>query len=283
MMMSWRDAVDLTRLNRPVGIYLVLWPTLWGLWLAAEGVPPIWVLIVFVLGTVLMRSAGCVINDYADRHFDGHVARTCDRPLATGRVSEKQALGLFVLLGVLAFALVLTLNGLTIALSLVGLGLSALYPFMKRHTHWPQLFLGAAFAWAIPMSFSAVQAQVPVVAWWVYATTLVWALIYDTAYAIYDKPDDLKVGIKSTAVLFGDYVRPAIFMFQLLMLAGLVAIGWVFELGWAYAISVVIAAGLMGYHQILLGKGQASSAFQAFLHNHWIGAVIWLGLVVAYL
>ncbi|MDR9498756.1 MAG: 4-hydroxybenzoate octaprenyltransferase [Hydrogenovibrio sp.] len=280
--MRWRDALDLTRLNRPVGIYLVLWPTLWGLWLAAEGLPPWWVLAVFVLGTVLMRSAGCVINDYADRHFDGHVARTCQRPLATGRVTEPQALGLFALLGVLAFALVLTLNPLTIALSLVALGLAALYPFMKRHTYWPQVFLGAAFAWAIPMGFAAVQGQVPEQAWLLYATTLVWALIYDTAYAISDKPDDLKLGIKSTAILFGEAVRPIVFGFQLLMLVGLVAVGWVFALGWAYGLAVVLAAGLMAYHQRLLARNTAEDAFQAFLHNHWIGLVVWLGLVIEY-
>jgi 4-hydroxybenzoate polyprenyltransferase len=280
--MRWHHALDLTRLNRPVGIYLVLWPALWGLWLAAEGMPPWWVLTVFVLGTVLMRSAGCVINDYADRHFDGHVARTCQRPLATGRVTESQALGLFALLGLLAFALVLTLNPLTIALSLVALGLAALYPFMKRHTYWPQVFLGAAFAWAIPMGFAAVQGQVPDQAWLLYATTLVWALIYDTAYAISDKPDDLKLGIKSTAILFGEAVRPIIFGFQLLMLAGLVAVGWVFALGWAYGLAVVLAAVLMAYHQRLLAQNTAQDAFRAFLHNHWIGLVVWVGLVIEY-
>lgn len=272
--------VQLTRLNRPVGIYLVLWPALWSLWLASDAHPSASLVVIFTLGAILMRSAGCVINDYADRHIDGHVSRTCQRPLAQGIITEKQALGFFVVLCLLSFGLVLLLNPLTIALSVGAVVLAALYPFMKRHTFWPQAFLGAAFAWAVPMGFAAVGNDVPAAAWLVFAVTLIWALIYDTAYAIADKEDDLKIGVKSTAILFGDAVRPIIGFFQVLMLLGLVWIGILFELSFVYYVAVTIAAGLFVYHQGLLATNAPEKAFQAFLNNHWVGLVILIGLVV---
>ncbi|KUJ74072.1 4-hydroxybenzoate octaprenyltransferase [Thiomicrospira sp. XS5] len=272
--------LDLTRLNRPVGIYLVLWPALWALWLAADGTPPLSILGIFILGAVIMRSAGCVINDYADRHFDGGVSRTCCRPLATGVLTEKQALGFFVVLALLGFSLVLLLNPLTIYLSFGALFLSVLYPFMKRHTYWPQAFLGAAFAWAIPMAFAAVQETVPWQAWVIFTLTLIWALIYDTAYAIADLEDDLKLGIKSTAILFGGKVQWILGFFQLLMLAGFIWLGQLFDLGLPYVLSMLVVAGLFAYHQWLLHFHKPEQAFRMFLNNHWVGLVILLGIIV---
>jgi 4-hydroxybenzoate polyprenyltransferase len=272
--------IQLMRLDRPVGIYLVLWPALWALWLAADGTPPLHILAVFVLGAVLMRSAGCVINDYADRNFDGHVARTCQRPLATGAVTPKQALKLFAVLCLVSFGLVLLLNPLTVLMSFVALGLAALYPFTKRLTHWPQAFLGAAFAWAVPMAFTAVQNQLPWQVWPLFAATLIWALIYDTAYALVDREDDLKIGIKSTAIGFGRYVNEMIGLFQLLMLALLIWVGQIFSLHWPYYLSLVGMALGFGYHQWLLRKEQPALAFKVFLQNHWLGFLLWLGIVV---
>jgi 4-hydroxybenzoate polyprenyltransferase len=208
--------LSLTRINRPVGIYLVLWPALWALWLASAGTPDGYLLLVFILGAVLMRSAGCVINDYADRNFDGHVARTCCRPLATGLISPKAALVFFGALCALAFALVLTLNSLTIGLSFGALFLAALYPFTKRYTHWPQAFLGLAFAWAVPMAFAAVLNTLPLSVWPLFLATVLWSLIYDTAYAVGDQEDDRKIGVKSTAILFGEHLVLWMGFFQLL-------------------------------------------------------------------
>lgn len=275
-----KSYLKLTRIDRPVGIYLVLWPALWALWLAADGMPPLSILMIFILGAVIMRSAGCVINDYADRHFDGYVTRTCARPLATGQLTEKQALKFFFLLCLIAFGLVLFLNPFTILLSLGAVGLAILYPFMKRHTFWPQAFLGAAFAWAIPMAFAAIQNQVPWQAWIIFGVTLVWALVYDTAYAIADKEDDVKLGIKSTAILFGDRVQAIIGLFQAIMLLGFLWIGNLFGLSWPYYGSVLIAAGFFVYHQYLLSFDQPQKAFKAFLNNHWVGLVVLIGIML---
>jgi len=272
--------IQLMRLDRPIGIYLVLWPALWALWLAADGFPPWHILLIFVLGAILMRSAGCVINDYADRDFDGHVARTCQRPLATGAIKPKQALKLFALLCLMSFGLVLLLNPLTVLMSCGALGLAALYPFTKRLTHWPQAFLGAAFAWAVPMAFTAVQNQLPWQVWPLFAATLIWALIYDTAYALVDKEDDLKIGIKSTAIGFGRYVNEVIGLFQLLMLGLLVWVGQLFALHWPYYLGLGLVAVGFFYHQHLLRKNDPQLAFQVFLQNHWLGVVIWLGIVL---
>lgn len=271
---------QLTRLNRPIGIYLVLWPALWGLWLAADGLPPLDILGVFIFGAIVMRSAGCVINDYADRHFDGHVSRTCARPLATGQLSEKQALSFFIALGLIGFGLVLWLNTFTLLLSVGAVALAVLYPFMKRYTYWPQAFLGAAFAWAIPMAFAAVQNQLPWQAWVVFAVTLIWALIYDTAYAIADKEDDLKLGIKSTAILFGDQVARVLAVFQILMLAGFVWIGQLFSLDIYYHLALGGVGVLFGYHQWLLAQKDPKLAFKAFLNNHWVGFVVLVGIIL---
>jgi len=271
--------LDLTRFNRPIGTYLVLWPTLWALWIAAEGVPDLWILTVFVLGAFLMRSAGCVINDYADRHFDGHVERTCCRPLATGAIGEKEALGFFSVLCLIAFGLVLTLNSLTVLLSLGAVFLAALYPFMKRHTHWPQAFLGAAFAWAIPMGFAAVTGEVPLAAWLVFAATMIWSLIYDTAYAVGDMPDDLKVGIKSTAILFGEKIVSWIALFQLLMLSLLIAMGWAFELQAPYYISLLVVGWWFARDLEKIATRCPKDAFKVFLNNHWVGVIVLIGIV----
>lgn len=269
----------LTRLNRPIGIYLVLWPALWALWLASDGNPSVNHLVIFVLGAVVMRSAGCVINDYADRDWDGEVSRTCDRPLATGMISPNEALVFFGFLCLMALILVFQLNLLTVWMSFGAAFLAILYPFMKRFTYWPQVFLGAAFAWAIPMAFTAVQSTIPWQAWVIFLTTMVWALIYDTAYAMTDKADDLKVGIKSTAILFGDKVNLFIGLFQGLMLALLIWIGYLFELNVLYSVSVMLVAVIFIYHQKKLASQEPQVAFKVFLNNHWVGLVVLLGIV----
>lgn len=279
-MNKFRSYIALTRLDRPVGIYLVLWPALWALWLASGGMPSLYLLFVFIFGAVLMRSAGCVINDYADRHFDGHVERTCNRPLASGLISSKEALAFFALLCVSAFLLVLTLNTLTVLLSLGAVLLATLYPFMKRHTYWPQAFLGAAFAWAIPMAFSAVQNAVPWQVWPIFLATMIWSLIYDTAYAVSDVKDDLKIGIKSTAILFADKLVPIIAVFQGIMLVMLVWIGILFTLGEVYYVGLVIVAVWFLYDLIRLNKKEDALAFNVFIQNHWIGFIILVSIAL---
>lgn len=279
-MNKFRSYIALTRLDRPVGIYLVLWPALWALWLASGGMPSLYLLFVFIFGAVLMRSAGCVINDYADRHFDGHVERTCNRPLASGLISSKEALAFFALLCFSAFLLVLTLNTLTVLLSLGAVLLATLYPFMKRHTYWPQAFLGAAFAWAIPMAFSAVQNAVPWQVWPIFLATMIWSLIYDTAYAVSDVKDDLKIGIKSTAILFADKLVPIIAVFQGIMLVMLVWIGILFTLGEVYYVGLVIVAVWFLYDLIRLNKKEDALAFNVFIQNHWIGFIILVSIAL---
>jgi 4-hydroxybenzoate polyprenyltransferase len=275
----WR----LVRADRPIGIYLLLWPALWALWVAAEGIPPWWTLLVFVLGTALMRSAGCAINDYADRDFDGHVSRTALRPLAAGLVSPREALAVFVVLSLLAFALVLTLNTKTIAYSFVAVVLAAAYPFMKRYTHMPQLVLGMAFGWAVPMAFTALQNQTPPVAWVLFAATVVWALIYDTMYAMVDREDDIKIGIKSTAILFGRFDRVVIGLLQALMLALLWLVGDMAGRGVLYQAALAAGAGLFVYHQWLIRRREPQACFHAFLHNHYFGMLVFLGLFGDYM
>lgn len=278
----WLPYIRLMRLDKPVGIYLLLWPTLWAVWIAADGNPSWWIVLVFVAGVVLMRSAGCVINDYADRHIDNKVERTRERPLTSGQVTEKEALILFTILALCAFMLVLTLNRLTIILSLGGVLLAASYPFMKRYTHLPQAYLGAAFGWAVPMAFAAQTGQLEPRLWWLFLATLLWALIYDTMYAMVDREDDLKIGVKSTAILFGQYDRLIIGLAQLSMLAVLLLVGQSFELGAIYYGSLGLTAVLMVYHQWLIRGRDRPSCFKAFLHNHWIGLVIFLGIVLDY-
>ena len=276
---AWQYA-QLTRLNRPIGNFLLLWPMLWALWIAADGLPDLKVLVVFVLGVLVMRAAGCVINDYADRDFDGHVKRTTHRPMANGRVSEREALTLFVVLCLVAFGLVLLMNWLTIALSLVAVALAATYPFMKRYTHFPQVHLGAAFGWAIPMAFAAQTGVVAPVAWLLFIAAVVWATIYDTQYAMVDRDDDLKIGVKSTAVLFGQADRAIIGGLQVVMVGLLVAAGLAVGLGLFWYLGLVAAAGLFAYQQWLIRARQREDCFRAFLNNNWWGGVVFLGLVL---
>jgi len=270
----------LTRLNKPIGIFLVIWPMLWALWLAAGGTPDLWVLFIFVAGGVLMRSAGCVINDYADRHIDGHVKRTKARPLATGEVSPREALILFAALCLAAFLLVLTLNTLTIMLAFVGAGLAILYPFTKRATHWPQMFLGAAFGWAVPMAFAAQAGSVPAGGWLLFIATLIWALVYDTFYAMVDRDDDLKIGVKSTAILWGRCDRLMIGGFQCLFFALLIGVGMQFALGVAYYLGLAVAVGMACYHQWLARNRERDACFKAFMHHNVLGGVVFAGIVV---
>ena len=273
----------LARLNKPIGIFLLLWPTLWALWIAAEGMPRPGVLTVFVLGVILMRSAGCVINDYADRDIDPRVNRTKNRPIAAGRVSPDEAMLLFMALCFSAFLLVLTMNTFTILLSLGGVMLAAIYPFMKRYTHMPQIVLGMAFAWSVPMAFAAQTNSVPKIAWLIYVVTVLWAVIYDTMYAMADRIDDLKIGVKSTAILFGDADRVIIGMLQAMMLFALYLIGEQAQLGYEYSIAVAIAAGFMVYQQYLIRYRQPALCITAFLNNNWLGVVIFAGIVLSYI
>ncbi|MEX0374949.1 4-hydroxybenzoate octaprenyltransferase [Spiribacter pallidus] len=285
-MNRWREKLrcyaQLARLDRPIGNFLLLWPTLWALWLAAEGLPRPGVLVVFVLGVVVMRAAGCVINDYADRDFDRHVKRTRHRPLTTGRVSEREALSLFVLLCLLAFGLVLLMNRLTILLSLGGVVLAATYPFMKRHTHLPQIHLGAAFGWAAPMAFAAQTGSVPALAWLVFVAAVVWATIYDTEYAMVDRDDDLKIGIRSTAILFGRQDRLIIGLLQAVMTFLLVLIGWQAQLGAVYFAGVALATPLFVYQQWLIRHRDRQGCFRAFLNNNIYGGIVFAGLALDY-
>lgn len=278
-----REYVSLTRLDRPIGIYLVLWPTLWGLWVAAQGVPQPLVLVVFLAGVVLMRSAGCAINDYADRDIDLHVTRTKGRPLARRAISPKEALGVFALLSLVAFVLVLQLNTLTILLSIPAAFLAGSYPFMKRYTHLPQAYLGVAFGWAVPMAFAAETGDVPQGAWlWFFATVL-WALAYDTMYAMADREDDLKIGVKSSAILFGRFDRLAIGMMQLLVVAVLLLAGLSFALQWPYYLGLLLASGFSLYQQYLIRAREPQRCFRAFLNNHYFGMVVFGGIVASYL
>ncbi|MFV1997862.1 MAG: 4-hydroxybenzoate octaprenyltransferase [Acidiferrobacterales bacterium] len=281
--MRLREYALLMRLNRPIGILLLLWPTLWGLWVASYGKPELLVLLVFVSGVVLMRSAGCVINDYADRDLDPHVERTRNRPLAAKRVSTKEALVLFVVLCLLAFLLVLQLNRLTIILSFVGAFLAASYPFMKRYTHLPQVYLGITFGWSIPMVFAAQTGNVPLVAWVLFLANLFWVVAYDTAYAMVDRQDDLKAGAKSTAILFGKWDRLMIALAHLISLLLLIEVGVMVGLGRVYYLGLVVAAGLAIYQLYLIRKRNPKSCFRAFLNNNWFGAVIFAGLFFNYL
>ena len=273
----------LMRMDRPIGTMLLLWPTLWALWIAGEGRPDWWVAVVFVVGVFLMRSAGCVINDYADREFDPYVERTRNRPLAVGMVSPKEALVLFVVLGAIAFALVLTLNTLTIMMSFVGAALAASYPFMKRLTYLPQVYLGLAFGWSVPMAFAAQTGEVPIVAWLTLIVTVLWATAYDTIYAMVDRPDDLRIGVKSTAILFGEADRAIIGIIQVTMVAVLVIIGQQMKLGGIYFLAVLVAAGFMAYQQYLIKDRDGMQCMRAFRNNNWVGAIIFLGLFGQYL
>jgi len=272
----------LMRLDKPIGIYLLLWPTLWALFLAKRGIPDMDLLIIFTLGVILMRSAGCVINDFADRKIDKFVMRTKDRPLTSGEVSEKGALILFSFLILMSFGLVLMTNFLTVQLSIVAVFLATLYPFVKRWSNLPQFVLGSAFAMSVPMAFSATLDEVPFSAWLVFLATVIWTVIYDTIYAMVDREDDLKINVKSTAILFGKYDLIIIFLLHLLLIVILVMISQEFQLGNYFNMAIVITTLLMFYHQHLIKDRDRANCFKAFLNNHYIGIVILLGIVLSF-
>ena len=278
-----RQYALLMRLDRPIGSLLLLWPALWALWLAGAGHPQPLVVVVFVLGVVLMRSAGCVINDYADRNVDPHVARTRQRPMAAGRVTSREALALFVVLCLLAFALVLLMNRLTVMLSVGAVVLAVIYPFMKRYTHLPQVVLGMAFGWAVPMAYAAQTGAVPPVAWLLFIATVLWDTAYDTMYAMVDRPDDLRIGVKSTAILFGEADRHLIALIQGLFFVVMIMIGRQLQLGMYYYAGLVTAMGLAVYQLLLIRRRDPGECFKAFLNNNWFGMAIFAGIVVHYL
>jgi len=272
----------LIRLDRPIGSLLLLWPTLWALWIAAEGWPDPLVLFVFVSGVFLMRSAGCAINDYADRDIDPHVERTSQRPLAAGRISSKEALIVFASLSLTAFILVLFMNELTIYMSFVGVVLAASYPFMKRFHYMPQVHLGAAFGWAAPMAFTAQANEITAVTWLIFMATVLWATAYDTMYAMADRKDDLKIGVKSTAILFGEADKLIIGMLQALLILNLILIGTSAQLGLYYFIGLTVATGFAIYQQFLIKDREPAKCIKAFLNNNWFGFSVFVGILVNY-
>lgn len=276
-------AWQLMRADKPIGTYLLLWPTLWALWLAAEGVPDWNLILIFSLGVWLTRSAGCVINDFADRKVDGHVKRTAARPLPAGRISSKEAIALFIGLMLLAFILVLFTNTAAVMLSPIALLLAFTYPFMKRYTHFPQVVLGMAFGWGIPMAFAATLGEVTLVGWLVYLAKILWTVAYDTQYAMVDRDDDLKIGIKSTAVFFGDYDRLAIGALQTASIGVLIWVGLIQELGIAFYLGLAGAICLFAYQHWLIKDRQRDACFKAFLNNHLAELLVLIGLAIAYL
>ncbi len=279
-MSKWQAYSRLMRIDKPIGTLLLLWPTLWALWLSGMAIPPLSVLLVFVLGVFVMRAAGCVINDYADRNVDGHVKRTAARPLASGAVTEKEAKLLFAGLGLLAFLLVLTMNRMTILLSFGGLALAWVYPFMKRYTHLPQVVLGAAFGWAIPMGWAAVSESLPFVCWLVFLANICWTVAYDTQYAMVDRDDDLKIGVKSTAILFGRCDKLIIGLLQLAALGLMALVGILLHLNGAFYWSLLLAGGLFVHQQKLIAGRERELCFQAFLNNNYVGLVLFIGVLL---
>ncbi len=275
--------IKLTRLDRPIGTYLLLWPTLTALWIASGGIPNIKILVIFILGVVFMRSAGCVINDFADRKIDGHVDRTKARPLATGLVTEKQALILFFGLLLLSFLLVLFTNLLTIKMSLIAVILAATYPFMKRYTYLPQVVLGAAFAWAVPMAYTALGVPLENTAWLLFSATVLWTVAYDTLYAMVDRDDDLKIGVRSTAILFGDSDRLMIAIIQIITWLAWGLLGVQANLGLFWWLGLAAAGALFVYQQWLIRNRTREACFQAFLNNNWIGLILFLSVMVDFM
>lgn len=284
---GWRKKADcygrLARLNKPIGILLLLWPSYWGLWFAAEGFPDIHIFVVFTLGVILMRSAGCVLNDIADRNFDKQVDRTRSRPIATGEVSPKEALIVALSIIFVAFLLVLTLNALTVQLAFVAVVLAGIYPFMKRYTYLPQFVLGLAFGWSIPMAFAAQTGNVPNIAWVLLIANILWSVAYDTMYAMVDRKDDLTAGIKSTAILFDDADRIIIAIIQIMVIITLVLAGRQAGLGWMYYLGLFIASGFFIYQLTLIWQRQEQNCFKAFLNNNWFGLTVFLGIMANYL
>ena len=275
--------IALTRLDRPIGILLLLWPTLWALWIAAEGRPNTAILVVFVLGTILMRSAGCALNDYADRDFDAHVKRTADRPLAAKKISTAEALSIAAVLSLLALLLVVIfLNRLTLYLSFAALFLAASYPFTKRFFVLPQAYLGIAFGFGIPMAFAAQTNTVPALAWWLLVANIFWTIAYDTEYAMVDRDDDVKIGIKTTAILFGRHDVEIVMLCYFVMLAVLTGIGKVTGMGWPYFAGLAFACGIALFHYTLIRKRDRDQCFRAFLHNNWLGFSVFCGVMLDY-
>ena len=274
----WR----LMRMHRPIGSFLLLWPTLWALWLACGGHPTPKLFTIFVLGVFVMRSAGCIMNDFVDRRFDPHVQRTRDRPLATGEVSVAEAMTLFVLLGFVGFGLVLMLNSLAVDLAFVGLGLIVSYPFMKRFTYLPQPYLGLAFGWGIPMAYAAATGSVPAVAWLLFIANIIWSTVYDTMYAMVDRRDDLKIGVKSTAILFGSMDRMIVGILQVVLLLNLVLVGLRTQMSVVYYVGLGIAACFAVYEQYLVRRRDPKLCFEAFLNNNWFGAAVFAGILLNY-
>jgi len=272
----------LIRLDKPIGTLLLLWPTLWALWIAARGMPDSLVLFFFLACVFLMRSAGCAITDFADRKFDAHVERTKTRPLAAGKISTAEALSVFAILSLSAFMLVLMMNELTIYMSFVGIALAASYPFMKRYHYMPQVHLGAAFGWAAPMAFTAQANDITPFTWLLFMATILWATAYDTMYAMADIKDDLKIGLKSTAILFGEADKLIIGILQALLILNLIFIGQQSELGLYYYLSLFIGTGFMIYQQYLIKDRKPEDCFKAFLNNNWFGLIIFLGIFIDY-
>lgn len=280
---KWQAYSHLMRIDKPIGTLLLLWPTLWALWLAGQGIPSLPVLLVFVLGVFLMRAAGCVVNDYADRAFDGHVKRTAGRPLPSGRVSEKEAKILFVALVLVSFVLVLTLNAMTIWLSLAALALAWVYPFMKRVTNLPQVVLGAAFGWSIPMAYAAVSESLPLSCWLLFLANIFWTVAYDTLYAMVDRDDDVKIGVKSTAVLFGRHDKLIVGLLQFATLLLMLWVGYLMQLGGAYYWSLLLAGALFIHQQKQIASRDRDACFSAFLNNNYVGLVLFIGIALSYL
>lgn len=277
--MNLKQYVFLMRLNKPIGIFLLLWPTLWALWLAGRGHPDSFIVMIFILGVIVMRSAGCVINDFADRNVDKYVARTRSRPLASGKVSVRETLILFFILMLIALILVLFLNRLTFFLAILGAIFASLYPFLKRVTSLPQLGLGIAFAWGVPLAFAAENNVVTAIDWQVFLTAAVWTVMYDTLYAMTDRDDDIKIGVKSTAILLGSFDRFIIGIVQICLILLFIQMGYLFQLSWRYYVAVLGAGLLFCYQQWLIKNRKPENCFKAFLNNNWVGMIIFIGIL----
>ena len=282
MQVKWNALWRLMRFDRPIGILLLLWPTLWALWIAGDGSPSAKNIVIFFTGVVLMRAAGCIMNDVADRNYDPHVERTRCRPLASGELSVRQALLTFLLVMLLAFGLVLLTNALTIKLAFAGAVLASTYPFFKRWTHLPQVVLGLAFGWGIPMAFAAETGQVAAAAWLILLINVIWSVIYDTLYAMVDREDDISIGLKSTAILFGRHDLFILRILKALMIILLVLLGIKLQFDWPWFVGVAFAAGLFAWQQLIILNRDRDACFKAFLNNNWVGAGIWIGLLANY-
>ena len=282
MRVKWNALWRLMRFDRPIGILLLLWPTLWALWIAGDGSPSVKNVLIFCIGVVLMRAAGCIMNDVADREFDPHVERTRSRPLASGELTVREALLTFLVVMLLAFGLVLMTNVLTIKLALAGAVLASTYPFFKRWTHFPQVILGLAFGWGIPMAFAAENGYVTSIAWLILLINVIWSVIYDTLYAMVDRDDDISIGLKSTAILFGRFDLLIVRLLKSAMIILLVLLGLNMQFSWPFYIGVAIAIGLFGWQQYLVRSRDRDACFRAFLNNNWVGMAIWFGLLANY-